>query len=109
MDVHKQLEVVFVSHFVSNQHFIQTIEAVPDKVSRGFLDDYRMVKYKCYILKAIGWNITTANDAIAFAKLQFKKNITLIYLGLILQLIQNSGIVLNLFAQLGIMLALILV
>ncbi|MDY5431885.1 MAG: YiiX/YebB-like N1pC/P60 family cysteine hydrolase, partial [Candidatus Enterosoma sp.] len=57
--------------------YIQTIEAVPDKVSRGFLDDYRMVKYKCYILRVTGWNITTANDAIAFAKLQFGKKYNL--------------------------------
>ena len=53
--------------------FIETIEAVGGGVQRGFLDDLRMVQYKCVILRPINNTTSIANKAIYFAKRQLGK------------------------------------
>lgn len=53
--------------------YIQTIEAVYGGIQRGFLDDYRMTKYKCKILRVKGRTDSNASKAVEFAKLQLGK------------------------------------
>lgn len=53
--------------------YIQTIEAVAGGVKRGFLDDYRMAKYKCKILRVKNRTDELAERAIYFAKQQVGK------------------------------------
>lgn len=70
--------ITSTSHKSSYGNYIQTIEAVVDGgVQRGFLDDYRMVKFKCYILRAKGRTDSNAADAIYFSNAQVGKEYSL--------------------------------
>ncbi len=53
--------------------YVQTIEAVAGGVQRGFLDDLRMIDFKCEILRVVGRNDSNARGAIDFAKKQLGK------------------------------------
>lgn len=57
--------------------YIQTVEAVGSGVQRGFLDDQRMVQYRCEILRVKGHTSTKSSNAIYFAELQIGKNYNL--------------------------------
>ncbi len=59
-------------------NFIRTIEAVADGgVQRGFLDDYRMVRFCCSILRVVGRNDDNAQKAIDFSSKQVGKSYSL--------------------------------
>lgn len=53
-----------IAHTYSGGTYIQTIEAVAQGVSYGFLDDFRMINYGVVILRPI--NVTNSNIATAY-------------------------------------------
>lgn len=61
----------------SGKNYIQTIEAVESGVKYGYLDDYRMVKFKCKILRVKNANDEQKNNAVYFASNQVGKTYNL--------------------------------
>lgn len=53
--------------------YLQTIEAVGGGVQRGFLDDLRMTKHKCKLLRVNGRTESKVSDAIYFSTKQIGK------------------------------------
>lgn len=65
--------IIDTQHESDYGNYIQTIEAVLGGVQRGFLDDYRMLLYKCRILRVRGKNDDSVSKAGYFAKKQIGK------------------------------------
>lgn len=65
--------IVDVNHDSYYGNYIQTIEAVNPKVSRGFLDDNRMVQFKASILRPVDQTYYIANSAKNFVINQLGK------------------------------------
>ncbi len=65
---------------VENNHksdfgnYVQTIEAVGGGVQRGYLDDYRIVNFKCYILRVKGKKKELTDKAVYFTEKQVGKS-----------------------------------
>lgn len=69
--------IVDMDHASPYGTYIQTIEAVGGGVQRGFLDDQRMVDFRCEILRVKGRTDFRADEAIYFAERQIGKKYSL--------------------------------
>ena len=70
--------IVDMNHNSAYGSYIQTIEAVGGGVQRGFLDDQRMVYYRCEILRVNGRTATNSKKAISFIEKQLGKKYSLV-------------------------------
>lgn len=66
--------IVSTNHKSEFGSYIQTIEAVGGGVQRGYLDDDRIVNYKCCLLRVRGRNNDNANKAVFFSEKQVGKD-----------------------------------